>query len=88
MDSDVYKNRLGEEIRVGDKVYNNHRGESGIPLRVLRFRELDWHNGVIPQAYCEGTDGWGFKPEWYAISNLVRAPDMWGYWPSEGDSND
>lgn len=82
----VFENRIGEKIRVHDVVYNNRKGESGVPMKVLKMRELRWHDRVIPQAYCEGTNGWGFAPEWFAIQNLTHTPNLWGEWP--GASNE
>ncbi len=72
-----------KEIEIGDIVYNNRRGESGIALRVAKLRNLQWHGKTIPQAYCRGAEGWGFKPEWYAVSNLAHTPNLRGRQPDE-----
>lgn len=72
-----------KEIKVGDTVYNNRQGFSGVPMRVIKLRDLDWHGKIIPQAYCEGTNGWGKEPEWYAIANLTHTPNLRGRWPED-----
>jgi hypothetical protein len=70
-------------IEVGEIVYNNRQGESGVSLRVLELRDLEWHGKVIPQALCRGALGWGKQAEWYAVSNLTHTPNLRGRWPDE-----
>jgi len=76
-----YTHRKDGVIELQDIVYHNFSGESGIPIRVLEFREktVHWRDEPVKQARCEGALGWGFEPEWYALQNLTFIPNLRGH---------
>lgn len=72
-----------KEIEVGDIVYYNRRGFSGVSMKVVKFREKKLYDRTVLQAYCETTPPWVLTGDWYAVSTLTHTPNLGGQPESE-----
>ena len=78
-------------IEVGDSVYRNRLGWSGLPMEVLELKTVKTPYGDVSQALCKGAKGWGLngllsekhgvRVSSFAVSNLTHSPNsaLWYY---------